>query len=146
MAIEKAEREGIKRLERIRKRKPYPKNAEEREAIRQTKRMLDEFRICEDLDRPEYYEALKNRRHWYDPLAENDDTFTKAEEGLHDCAGELLTNIKKIGLKRNEMNFGIIHCADRRCTMDPFFIEFTMNSLSFPRIHSEFIFSFANSQ
>ena len=85
IAIQKAESEGIKRLERIRRRKPYPKNGAEREAVRETKKMLDEFRISEDLDQPEYYQALRNRRHWYDPLPDNTDTLTEAEEGLHEC-------------------------------------------------------------
>ena len=85
MALRKAETEGLKRLDRISRRKLYPKNAEEREAIRRNKKMVDEFRITEDLDRPDYYQELKNRRHWYDPIPANIDTFTEAEERLHEC-------------------------------------------------------------
>ena len=83
-AIEKGEYEGWVRLERNRRRKPCPRNAQELDTVRWQRKNNSGFRITEDETRPDYYTA-ERAAGWYgdrpDPTVER----TPYEKALIAC-------------------------------------------------------------
>lgn len=81
--IKKAEKAGWRA--KMRRRKPWAKNEQELERIREQRKNNSEFRWTEDETRPDYYAALRARK-WFDPLPDPTDTRgSEFEEGLHEC-------------------------------------------------------------
>ena len=86
-AIQEGEYEGWARLERIRRRKPCPRNALELDTVRWQRKNNNGFRITKDETRPDYY-AAEAAAGWYGDRPDPTVPRTPQEKALIICMEE----------------------------------------------------------